>query len=214
MEEFSLPEYAFLGICAVILYVVMHVNINDTSYVPVYFPTDTEQQRYFASQVQAMGPGAVAQVEEATRYNYRFWRTARITAEWFVVLAIAFLLFLRRDPIARWYYFTFHPHPAESQILSAIDSGRLLDGKQLAAVLGEAPSGNRILREVRVAQSQTLVAQMQEATRAKLREFERQAKNKYAQAAVLEAQAALAAAAVALENAKAMLDASKRSGNA
>jgi hypothetical protein len=214
MTRLSLPEYAFLGVCAVILYVVMDVNINDQSPVVVSFPTDTPQQQYFAQQVQAMGPAAVQRVEDATRYNYRFWRTARITAVWFVVLAIAFLLFQRRDAIARWYYFTFHPHPAETQVRSAIASGRLLDGKQLAAVLGEAPPASGIFREVRIEQSRTLVSEMQEATRAHLRELERHAKDQYAQAAVLEAQAALAAAAVALESAKAMLDASKRSSHA
>jgi hypothetical protein len=132
----------------------------------------------------------------------------------------AYVAYLKRDDLARlwhgvacWYYFTFHPHPAEPAVRSAIDSGRLLDGNQLAAVLGEAPPGNKYFREVRVAQTATLIGDMQTATNAQLHELNRQAQDKFAQAAVHEAQAALGAAAVALETAKAMLSASRRSGN-
>jgi hypothetical protein len=157
------------------------------------------QQQLFAQQ-------RAAQARSDAETAHIVWVIIRI-------LAIAGVLFWQRERIARWYYFTFHPHPAEGTVRSAISSGCLLDGNQLSAVLGEVPSGDRIFREVRIAQMDALITQMQTATRSHIREMERQAQGKYAQAAVQEAQAALGAAAVALEQAKAMLHASTRSGN-
>lgn len=118
-------------------------------------------------------------------------------------------LYRRRVAIARWYYFTFHPHPAEPAIRSALAEGSVLDGKALATVLGEPPSGNAIFRAVRAAQTDALIGEMQAMTRAQMRELEERAEEGYQRAAVQQMQAALADAAVALEQAKTFLNTSR-----
>ena len=117
-----------------------------------------------------------------------------------------FIMYIR-EPVARWYYFTFHPHPAEPAIRSALSDGTMLNGNQLQTVLGEPPAGNAILRAVRAEQAQSLIAEMEAMTKRRLRELEAHAKEQYEQAAAQQLQAALAQSAIALEQAKAMLHA-------
>jgi hypothetical protein len=112
--------------------------------------------------------------------------------------------------VARWYYFTFHPHPAEPLVRAAIESPNLGNGKALAAALGELPPGNSIFRGVRLVQAERLFNQMQVASARRLRAIEAHAKAEYERAAVLSIQEAMALAAVALERAKALYRASQR----
>jgi hypothetical protein len=115
----------------------------------------------------------------------------------------------RREAMARWYYFTFHPHPAEPAVRSALAGRRPLDGRRLAAALGETPPNNRILREVRIAQGERLVGEMRQASERLIQETSQNARSYHAQAALLGTQEAIALAAVALERAKAAHLASK-----
>ena len=109
----------------------------------------------------------------------------------------------RREAIARWYYFTFHPHPAAPIVRDALKTGTRLDGRALAAELAELPPGNSIFRKVRLEQAEKLVTEMQVMSRAHVREYERTAAEGYERAAVYATQEAVALAAVALEKAKA-----------
>lgn len=128
----------------------------------------------------------------------------------------AYRLFMRvRDPIARWYYFTFYPHPAESIVHNAITQGAApLDGRSLAAALGEMPPHNSVFRAVRIEQGERLVSLMREASLARMRAQERadnvRAKHTLEEAAALDVQAAVGLAGVALERAKAQFEASRR----
>ena len=127
-----------------------------------------------------------------------------------VGLCVLVGLYIQREEIARWYYFTFSPHPAEPAVRFALAKGRLLDGDRLAAALGEAPSDNRILREVRIAQGERLVAEMRQMSAQMIRETLRSARTDNARAAVVGVDEAIALAAVALERAKAAHAASRR----
>ncbi len=117
-----------------------------------------------------------------------------------------------RENIARWYYFTFFPHPAEPIIQSALSDGTVLDANQLATILGGDAARGRILRAVRLEQANALIVQMQSTTRAKIREFEARGKEEYEHAATYQMQAALADAAFALEKAKALARARSGAG--
>ncbi len=133
-------------------------------------------------------------------------------ALWAIPAAVCgHILYENYEPIARWYYFTFHPHPAEPAIRAALASGTVLDGKALTEVLGEAPTGTGVFRAVRAAQAESLINEMQAMTRQQMEELRARAREKHEQAAVQQMQAALAEAAIALERAKAYLHASKRS---
>lgn len=175
---------------------------------------------------------ALAQIQAAgaERESYAEWK-ARIDASnahsfylferdtiLYVLLPIGVLFLLSNfdavvrcfDKIVRWYYFTFYPHPAEPVIRTALSSGSVLDGKALAAVLGERPSGSPAFRAVRVAQAESLIKEMQAMTRRQMDELKARAKEQYEKSAVQQMQAALGEAAVALEKAKIFLRASKR----
>jgi hypothetical protein len=161
------------------------------------------------AQQQAQWQAAAAAREQATDIWWgNLWHTIKMLFWLAVFGSIAVWLYNRRYPIARWYYFTFHPHPAEPAIRSALASGTVLDGHALASILGETPPGYGILRQVRAAQAQSLIQEMQEMTRARMRELEERAKADYQRAAVQQMQAALAESAVALEKAKAFIRAS------
>lgn len=118
-------------------------------------------------------------------------------------------LYRKREAIARWYYFTFHPHPAEPVVRRALKRHVALDGRALAAALGEAPPRSRILREVRLEQGEFLVAEMRRASERMIRKNLRSARSDAERAAFLGIQESLALAAVALERAKAAHKASK-----
>lgn len=117
-----------------------------------------------------------------------------------------FIMYIR-EPVARWYYFNFHPHPAEPAIRAALSDSTVLNGKQLSTILGEPPADNAILRAVRAEQAQSLIAEMEAMTKRRIWELEAHAKEQYEQAAAQQLQAALAQSAIALEQAKAMLHA-------
>jgi hypothetical protein len=122
---------------------------------------------------------------------------------------LLFVLYQEREAIARWYYFTFYPHPAEPLIRSALSQATPLDGVRLAAILGELPPDNRILRDVRIDQGERLVAQMRKVSEQTVRDTIRDARADSARAAALGIQEAIALAAVALERAKAAHAASR-----
>lgn len=143
--------------------------------------------------------------------QFIFWISQHLVAAAGVVVCsfVIFIACLGREEIARWYYFTFYPHPAEPAVRSALAQGRLLDGNRLAAVLGEVPPENRILREVRIAQGERLVAEMRQASDATIRESLKAARSHQERAAYLGIQEAIGLAAAALERAKAAHAASK-----
>jgi hypothetical protein len=116
----------------------------------------------------------------------------------------------RCQAVARWYYFTFHPHPAEPLVRAAISSPNVIDGRALAAALSELPPGNSTFRGVRLAQAEQLFNQMQAVSARKLRELETHARAEYERAALVSVQEAVALAAVALERAKALYRARQR----
>jgi hypothetical protein len=126
-----------------------------------------------------------------------------------IAILVVYGIYHGREALARWYYFTFCPHPAEPAVRSALAHGRLLDGERLAAALGEAPPDNRILGEVRIAQGERLVAQMRHASEQTIRDTVKNAQADSASAAAIGIQEAIALAAVALERAKAAHAASK-----
>jgi hypothetical protein len=128
-----------------------------------------------------------------------------------LLLWAGYFVYSKRYPIARWYYFTFHPHPAEPAVRSLLAQGKVLDGTALAAVLGEPRSGDPIFRAVRAQQAKQLIGEMQAMTQRQMRELEARAKANYEVAAVQQTQAALARAALALDQANAYLQASRRS---
>jgi hypothetical protein len=182
----------------------------------ISFPADVQRQarNEAAARLQRQAAVQVA-TEHFVAVRNAWWSNVwdTITAVFWsgVTLCIVVWLFARRYAIARWYFFTFHPHPAERTVQSAISAGTLLNGNQLAAILGEVPPCSSVFRQVRFEQSTALIDAMQDATQMHLRELQTRAKEQYEQAAVQQAQAALGQAAVALEQAKAMLNASKRS---
>lgn len=137
-------------------------------------------------------------------FPYILWGAAIAAGGGLLCLIIA-----QGPAIARWYYFTFDPHPAEPVVRSALAQGRLLDGNRLAAALGEVPPNNRILQEVRIAQSERLVAEMQQASESTIRESLKAARSDQERAAYVGIQEAIALAAAALERAKAAHAASK-----
>jgi hypothetical protein len=122
---------------------------------------------------------------------------------------IAYRLWKKREAIARWYYFSFHPHPAEPLVRTSLSGGQLLDGMRLAAMLGELPPDNRILREVRIEQGEQLVHDMRRATERIIQENLAKARSDRERAAFIGIQESIALAAVALERAKAADAASK-----
>lgn len=136
---------------------------------------------------------------------------------WGGIIGVSALIISNRRAIARgcealirWYYFTFHPHPAAPIVRASLSGRRTIAGAELAAALGEAPPDNRILREVRIAQGERLVVQMQQVSDQMIRQTVRNAQADNARAAVLGIQEAVALAALALERAKTAHEASKQ----
>lgn len=195
--------------------------------IHIYLPGGTEAWR-----ASGFGPVTtdVASGESISGTVYDFQQTALYVgdfSEWWdgVLFALGmssgtfwtvlFLIVLigvaiwKREALARWYYFRFHPHPAEPIVRGALASGSVLDGPKLARVLGDVPKGNRVLAEVRIAQGELLIQEMQALSRAKVREYERSAAAAYQTAALQSINEAIALAAVALERAKALWRASE-----
>ena len=180
--------------------------------------------------VSVYGPGGELEVvgtgvePTESRFAGQFYYWAQITDysrdRWLndvwrflgLVLAGAGLIWLwrRREAIARWYYFTFHPHPAAPLLEAAMASDSPVDAKALARVLGELPAGSATFRSVRLEQAEALFARMQKVSAYRIEALERRAQSDYERAALHSIQAALAMATVALERAKALYRASLR----
>lgn len=126
-----------------------------------------------------------------------------------VCVGLVCVLYRSREAVARWYYFTFSPHPAEPMVRSTLHRGRPLDGERLASILADAPPSNRILREVRITQGERLVAEMRQVSEATIHQNLKSARSDQERAAFLSIQEAIALAAVAVERAKAAYAASK-----
>ncbi|HEY4941877.1 MAG TPA: hypothetical protein VII56_10650 [Rhizomicrobium sp.] len=126
-----------------------------------------------------------------------------------VILVLAYYLVKHRERIARFYYFNFHPHPAEPIVRMSLRTDSPIDGKALANALAEIPPGNRIFREVRLAQATRLFVAMEDASHRRIAALEKRARDDYQRAAILATQEALALAAVALERARAAFRASQ-----
>ena len=138
-----------------------------------------------------------------------FLRIAGRVIEFALGAVILRWLFSKRQVIARWYFFTFHPHPAAPMVQRALASSTTSEAnaRALADALGEIPPGSSTLRGVRLEQAERLYRKLHEASVRRQREIERRARANAAQAheeaAHYGMQDALALAAVALERAKA-----------
>lgn len=180
--------------------------------------TPEEERQRAAAQVAQAEANARAAAEQAElrrqqqearrlaneRASASFWGWVKALAAGAVLL----WLFLNREPIARWYYFTFSPHPATDIIHYALATDvSSLDGGRLATLLGELPPDNSTLRGVRVQQAEQLYRELQNASARRARELEERAResaaDSYERAAYVGIQEAVALAAVALERAKA-----------
>jgi hypothetical protein len=182
---------------------------HDYPWTVVDLGAQRKQEAAQLAQQQALAAQRAAWEQQRDADAAAGWATAGKVFRTILLLLAAGLLFWMREPIARWYYFMFHPHPAAPAIRSALASGTVMDGKRLATILGEAPADGRILRAVRAEQAQALIVEMQSMTQARIRELEARAKEQYEHAAAQQLQAALAQAAVVHEQAKAMLNATQ-----
>jgi hypothetical protein len=188
-------------------------SVSDTGAI------DRQNAAAAAAQQQQAAAQAEQQAQQAAAYaaqqqaSAQWWSDAWQTIKglfWIgVFVAVAIWLFNRREPIARWYYFTFHPHPAESLVQAAIESHAPMNGSALASALSELPPGNSIFRGVRLEQAEQLFGRMQRVSEARIREQKLRAQEGYERAALDSIQEAVALAAVALERAKALYRASQ-----
>ncbi len=137
-----------------------------------------------------------------------FWHGAKQIAIGIGILFALRWLYRRRVRILRWYYFNFHPHPAEPMVRSAL-RGAPVDGKALGAALGELPSRDSILRGVRIEQGERIVEKMRRVSERTIKQDRVRARADYEHAAFYGVQEAIALAAVALERARAAHTASK-----
>ncbi len=154
-----------------------------------------------------------AWLRQQQKESEEFWASVQDFLQmmgYLAVLLVAVIVFVKiREPILRWYYFTFHPHPVEPIVRSALNLDHMLDGNALAAALREVPPNNRILREVRIVQGERLVARMKRVSERLIREDLARARTDYERAAFISIQEAIGLAAVALERAKAAHEASR-----
>lgn len=164
--------------------------------------TRQAQQQLVMQQRRAESQAASASFRDTIQ---DIWGTIQKLLIFIAVVVVVGVLLGHRGTIVRWYYFAFHPHPAEPLIRSALERGHPLDGKALAAALVEMPPDSRLLREVRIEQGERLVAQMRRASERAIA----RATADYERAAFVGIQEAIALAAVALERAKAAHEASK-----
>jgi len=87
--------------------------------------------------------------------------------------------------------------------------GRSLDGNAFASALGEVPSRNSILRDVRIVQGERLVERMSRVSERTIKRDLARAREDHERAAFHGVQEAIALAAVALERAKTAHETSK-----
>lgn len=122
--------------------------------------------------------------------------------------AFGLLLFFNRDSIIRFYYLNFHPHPAAAMVDALIAQGGDTSNiaREVAEILDEVPPDSRILRAVRLQQTEQLVNDIRAANVARERAFERQARSdaiaSYEREAFYCSQQAMALAVEALERSK------------
>lgn len=137
--------------------------------------------------------------------SFGIWRDTYGSLIWtLVILALAAVVgYLLREPLLRWYFFNFYPHPAAPMVEQALASAGNVDGKTLAASLGDMPD-NPILRQVRIEQGEALVRKMQEVSQQHVRQMQKQAQETYERAALESIQEAIALAAIALARAKSL----------
>lgn len=162
---------------------------------------------WFASQAQNN-----IEANQAHRFWQRLSHRVWVIIQYIALIALAIFLSRKREPIARWYYFTFHPHPAAALVEAAVASSARLDGPALARALGEVPSGSAVFRSVRMAQAEQLFHRMRAVSEARIRQQRARARQEYEHAALNSLQEAVALAAVALERAKALYRASQSVG--
>lgn len=149
-----------------------------------------------------------ARWEAIQRQNAISLAQIKFIAKVLPVLVGLIWLYIKREPILRFYYFNFHPHPAESAVRSMIATGGDTTGlaREFAEVLGELSPDSSILREVRLEQTDRLVSQMRMASAEREREFARQARSHeiaaYENQAFYGAQTAMGFAVEALEKSK------------
>jgi len=151
------------------------------------------------------------QREEAARFAAAWetlWTTATIWAKRLALLALGIWLFMKREQIARWYYF-LTPHPAEGMVVRAIRAGAEVDGKAFAEIMRPMPGG-RIEKEVRAEQARNLAERAERHASVIRAEAERIMAAARRDAEFLGAQDELARATMAHERAKARLDALRR----
>ncbi len=173
----------------------------------------SQQQAVAQANQQAQQAAANAANSEAwDMWWANLWRTIKLIFWLGVSGLVAVWIIRRRNAIARWYYFTFHPHPAADLVAAAIGSHAPLDGSALARALGELPPGNSIFRGVRLEQAEQLFRRMQKVSEARIREQRERAREGYERAALDSIQEAVALAAIALERAKALYRASQTVG--
>lgn len=168
-----------------------------------YFTNHMDERRQQAAQAAAP--------EADSGWTY-VWDGVAIIIDLLFLWLIGWGLYALRIPVARWYYFNFHPHPAEAMVVRAMRAGSVLDGPLLASALGELPPTGSILAKVRIEQGERLVLRMQDMSQAKVREYQKRAMKDYERAALLSMQEAIALAAAALERAKAVFRASESVG--
>jgi hypothetical protein len=162
------------------------------------------QQQAMQAQVAAQGPPRTFDDD----VNGFFGAIGKVI-EFLVGGALLLWVFAKREAIARWYFFTFHPHPAASLVERAIatPTTSAAQAHALADALSEVPPGSSTFRRVRLEQAEQLYRQLNEANARRQREIERRARanaaNAYEEAAHYGMQEAVALAAVALERAKA-----------
>ena len=178
------------------------------SSTPSAQPTDAAEP---PPPVVALAPVATTSVEPpllsaATKRVVWTWLKGFALA-CFVVWVVAY-----RRSIATWYYFAFHPHPAEPLVQRALSSDvtSASTAHALAQALGQMPPGSSTLRAVRLQQADRLFGQLHDASVARQRAIERKMREGAArareEAAFVSLQEAVALAAVALEHAKAAYD--------
>lgn len=122
--------------------------------------------------------------------------------------AFAIFLFYNRESIVRRYYLNFHPHPAAAMVGALITRGGDTSdiAREFAEILDEVPPDSRILRAVRLQQTDQLVNDIRAANVARERAFARQARSdaiaSYEREAFYGSQQAMALAVEALERSK------------
>lgn len=168
------------------------------------------QQEEQAQAAQTQAQQAQAQTDATNRAGFNQFLGSLWTAiKWGAALLFVLWLFGKRQVIARWYYFTFHPHPAGRLIERAIatPASSPADLNNLADALSDVPGGSSTFRKVRLEQAERLYRKLNEASVKRQREIERRAKKSAKQAREEAAhygmQEALMRAAEALERAKA-----------